>query len=71
MISEREPHQGKLTMITNKVKRINLKSKRKRTLIKKAIEVSTMCNLDMCIVIRDPDNGKIFTYQSTSETSGE
>ena len=38
-------------VIEDKAKRINLKSKRKRTLIRKAIEVSQMCELEILILI--------------------
>lgn len=50
----------RLSLIAGKEKRTSLKSKRKRTLIKKAIEVSQKCNLDILIVIKDRDCGKIF-----------
>lgn len=55
---------GPKKVIEDKAKRINLKSKRKRTLIRKAIEVSQMCQLDILIVINDWDTRKIIEYNS-------
>ena len=51
-------------MIEDKAKRINLKSKRTRTLFRKAIEVSQMCNLDIFIMTKDRDSSKIIEYTS-------
>lgn len=53
-------------IIQDKAKRINLKSKRTRTLIRKAIEVSQMCNLDIHIVLKDRDFNKVIEYNSIS-----
>lgn len=54
-------------MIQDKAKRINLKSKRTRTLIRKAIEVSQLCNLDIHLVMRDRDQNKLIEYSSVDE----
>lgn len=51
-------------MIEDKAKRINLKSKRTRTLFRKAIEVSQMCNLDIFILMKDRDSNKVIEYAS-------
>ena len=51
-------------LIQDKAKRINLKSKRTRTLIRKAIEVSQMCDLDIHIVLRDREFNKVVEYNS-------
>ena len=51
-------------VIEDKAKRINLKSKRKRTLIRKAIEVSQMCELDILILIQDRETNKLIEYNS-------
>ena len=53
-------------IIKDKAKRTNLKSKRTRTLIRKAIEVSQMCNLDIHIVLKDRDFNKVIEYKSIS-----
>ena len=45
--------------IDDRNKRINLKSKRLRNLIKKAIELSQMCDLDISIVIRDQEMKRV------------
>lgn len=56
---------AKKERIMDKQKRINLKSKRKRTLIRKAIEVSEMCDLDVLIIIRDREMNKVMQYNSS------
>ena len=56
------------TKITDRTKRINHKSKRLRNLIKKAIELSRMCDLDISIVIRDKEMGKFTQYGSSDDT---
>ena len=53
---KKEPCKEK---IDNRLKRINLKSKRMRNLIKKSIELSQMCDLDISMVIRDREMDKI------------
>ena len=55
-------HQKKT--IEDKAQRINIKSKRKRTLLRKAIEVSQLCSLDILIIIRDKETNKIIEYSS-------
>ena len=50
--------------IQDKQQRINIKSKRKRTLIRKAIEVSKLCNLEILIIIKDDETSKITEYNS-------
>ena len=47
-------------------KRINLKSKRKRTLLRKAIEVSELCKLDIYMLIKDNESKKIYQYNSNA-----
>ena len=54
----------KYDLIKDKNKRINLKSKRTRTLFRKAIEVSKMCNLDIFIMINDRDSSRVLEYNS-------
>ena len=45
-------------------RRINMKSKRKRNLLKKAIELKRMCGLDMLIVIKDHEFNKVHIYNT-------
>ena len=54
-------------LIEDKAKRINLKSKRKRTLLRKAIEVSQLCHIDILIIIRDNDTKRVSEYNSGSD----
>lgn len=51
-------------------RRTNLKSKRKRNIFKKAIELSHMCNMDILILIRDREMDKIFQYSSGQTADG-
>ena len=57
-------HATKIELIEDKNKRVNLKSKRTRTLFRKAIEVSKMCNLDIYILTKDRDSAKVVQYNS-------
>jgi len=59
-----------ITRVSDRLKRINLKSKRKRNLIKKAIELSKMCDLDITIIIKDRELDKIIQYSSGIPESG-
>ena len=56
--------------IQDRLKRINLKSKRLRNLIKKGIELSEMCDLDILIVIKDREMDKITQYCSGQPDTG-
>ena len=53
-------------VIEDKAKRINLKSKRTRTLLRKAIEVSQMCDLDIHIAVWDRSLKKLIEYGNTT-----
>ena len=70
MPSKRAKEQtgGESMIIDDKQQRINTKSKRKRTLIRKGIEVSQKCSLDILIVIRDKETNKIYEYNSGKPT---
>ena len=57
--------------IEDKERRVNLKCKRKRNLFKKAIELSTMCEMDVLIVLRDRDTGRFQQYSSGSKLTGQ
>ena len=43
---------------------INAKSKRRRNLIKKAMELSIKCEVDVFLIIRDSVQKKVTTYES-------
>ena len=51
-------------LVQDRERRTNLKSKRKRNIVKKAIELSHMCNMDILILIRDREMDKLFQYSS-------
>ena len=63
-MSRKQKQAQKNDLIEDKALRINIKSKRKRTLLRKAIEVSRLCNLQILIVIRDIESKKIIEYNS-------
>ena len=50
------------SLIEDKQRRINIKSKRKRNFFKKAIELKAMCGLEMLVVIKDNEFGKVHIY---------
>ena len=54
--------------VEERARRINIKSKRKKNLFKKAIELRRLCDLDMLIVIRDKEYNKIQVYNSSPST---
>lgn len=60
----------KVPAIDDRQKRINLKSKRKKTLMKKAIEISQMCKVDVLLIINDPEMNKMIEYNSGSREEG-
>ena len=61
--------QIKKKMIEDKAQRVNIKSKRKRTLFRKAIEVSQLCSIDILIIIRDNETNKLIEYSSGKSDS--
>ena len=50
------------SFVPQHTRRINIKSKRRKNLIKKAIELRAMCGLDIAIIIKDNEFGKIQMY---------
>ena len=53
--------------IANKMQRDVTYSKRKRGIIKKAIELSTMCGQDIFMIIFDKNKQKLVEYRSTKD----
>ena len=47
---------------------INAKSKRRRNLVKKSIELSELCDLDVVLIIRDIKYHRVTTFESGSST---
>ena len=60
----------KIQRIDDRLSRINLKSKRMRTLIKKTIELSQLCDLDISLVVRDREMNKFIIYNSGKGDTG-
>ena len=63
-LKKREAKNQAKELVQDRERRTNLKSKRKRNMIKKAIELSHMCNMDILILIRDREMDKMFQYSS-------
>ena len=61
MTSNRQPVSPP-SLIEDKQRRINIKSKRRRNFLKKAIELKAMCGLEMLVVIKDNEFGKVHVY---------
>ena len=57
-------------LIDDRGKRINLKSKRKKTLLKKIIEFSQLCGMDIFMVIHDTEIGRVIQYTSGTIEKG-
>ena len=53
-----------LETIKNQAKLTNVKSKRRRNLVKKAIELSNLCDLETILLIRDKKNRRVTLYES-------
>lgn len=58
-------------LVPDRLKRINLKSKRMRTLFKKAIELSKMCNIDISMQVWDQEMKKMYQYNSINAEKEE
>ena len=54
-------------LIENRLKRINIKSKRRRILLKKVMELKYLCDLDMLFIIKDTEFNKYTIYNSSDE----
>ena len=59
-----------MAVIDDRTKRINLKSKRKKTLMKKVMEMSQLFNLGIFLVIHDHEFNKVYEYNSGTYESG-
>ena len=57
--------------IENKNDRNNTFQKRKRGLLKKAIEFSNKCGLDMTVTISDPNEKRLIEYRSDKKFNTE
>ena len=55
-------------LIEDRLKRINIKSKRRRILLKKAMELKYLCDLDMLFIIKDAEFNKYTIYNSSDDT---
>lgn len=53
--------------IEHRARRINVKSKRRRNLIKKAIELRNLCGLEVLILMKDSEFNKLTVYNSSTE----
>ena len=51
-------------------KRINLKSKRKKTLVRKIMEFSQMIGIDIYLVMHDGEMNRVITYSSGTKAKG-
>jgi hypothetical protein len=60
---------NKLEYITQKRKREVAYCKRKRLLLKKLIEISTLCDLDIFLVVLDRSKQKILEYRNDLDFS--
>lgn len=56
-----------LDVIKDHAKLTNVKSKRRRNLVKKAIELSNMCDVETIVVVRDKKNKRITLYESNEK----
>ena len=54
-------------VIENRLKRINIKSKRRRILLKKVMELKYLCDLDMLFIIKDTEFNKYTIYNSSDQ----
>ena len=50
------------------MKRINIKSKRRKCLLKKAIELRYMCDLEVLVIIKDKEFKRITIYNSSDQS---
>ena len=61
MVTCRQPASPP-SFVEDKHRRINIKSKRRRNFLKKAIELKAMCGLEMLVVIKDNEFAKVHVY---------
>lgn len=63
-------NDNQLARCQNKERRVNLKSKRKRNLVKKSIELCKMLDMKCLIIFKDLDTDKFSIYNSGDQRSG-
>ena len=69
MLSSKYGGQLLPAYVEERGRRINIKSKRRKNLFKKAMELKSMCGLEVLIILKDPDYNKVQVYNSSSEGS--
>ena len=69
MKSNYQPSQ-KVQLVEDRHSRINMKSKRKKTIVKKLIEFSKMFDFDILLIIHDKEMSKLYEYNSGTEEQG-
>ena len=55
-------------MIENRLKRINIKSKRRKILFKKAMELRHLCALEMLVIVKDTEFNTYTIYNSSTDS---
>ena len=60
-------HEAPPAFVEERHRRINIKSKRRRNIFKKAMELKSMCGLDVLIILKDPDYNKVQMYNSSAD----
>lgn len=68
---ENQSKMSPLATCQNKANRVSLKHKRKKNLIKKAIELNKCLEMDVFILMRDRDTGKFSQYASCNDQEGQ
>ena len=53
--------------IEKRASRICVKSKRRRNLFKKAMELRSMCGLELLLVVKDAESNKTHVYNSSEK----
>ena len=62
------------TYVQQKQRRTNIKCKRRKNIFKKAMELKSLCGLEMLIIFRDTEFNKVQVYNTSPDSifpSGE